>query len=342
MAVDEVTIVAPFDGRTWNGIASGFERAGAKVHTVDITDCRYDAYKCELKISPFLNNSIVLCAREYGLVALTPKLLSGSSVLIVWNVDTYPTIEHDKVPILWPLFQKADIYYSVDAKHLETWRSIGVFAFWLPTALQDQLYKPPEEIPAEARARYECDVCFAGSEAPLHIDPDWNTIPRNDLIDMLLTLSCDVKLWGCRGRPGVWNEQHNYAVSCSKINIAHNLPGRKYVSERLYQILGAKGFVLMNSHEAAEEWLPLRKGEEGLVLFDSLDDCKEKIYYYLSHEDERQRIAERGYQWCLQNTYVHRAKAILAHVQRHLADEPVGPEEVPYLVQPCREADRSR
>lgn len=38
--------------------------------------------------------------------------------------------------------------------------------------------------------------------------------------------------------------------------------------------------------------------EKDLALYDSPADLEEKIGYYLSHEEERSKIAERGYMDC--------------------------------------------
>lgn len=60
---------------------------------------------------------------------------------------------------------------------------------------------------------------------------------------------------------------------------------------RVLDIMACGGFVLSNwQPEIAENF------EEGveIVTFDSLDDCLHKIEYYLTHEEERRRIAENG------------------------------------------------
>lgn len=60
---------------------------------------------------------------------------------------------------------------------------------------------------------------------------------------------------------------------------------------RVLDIMACGGFVLSNwQPEIAERF------EEGaeIVTFDSLEDCLNKIAYYLSHEEERRRIAMRG------------------------------------------------
>ena len=60
---------------------------------------------------------------------------------------------------------------------------------------------------------------------------------------------------------------------------------------RVLDIMACGGFVLSNYQpELAELFVP----DSEIVLFDSLEDALEKIDYYLSHEDERMRIANAG------------------------------------------------
>lgn len=60
---------------------------------------------------------------------------------------------------------------------------------------------------------------------------------------------------------------------------------------RVLDIMACGGFVLSNYQPEISEYFT--EGEE-IVIFDSPQDCLKKIQYYLSHEDERQRIAQKG------------------------------------------------
>lgn len=60
---------------------------------------------------------------------------------------------------------------------------------------------------------------------------------------------------------------------------------------RVLDIMACGGFVLSNLQPEIAEYF-----EEGveIVTFNSVDECIEKIRYYLTHEEERQQIAEAG------------------------------------------------
>lgn len=61
---------------------------------------------------------------------------------------------------------------------------------------------------------------------------------------------------------------------------------------RVLDIMACGGFVLSNWQPEIAECF-----EEGIeiVTFRSLEECMDKVWYYLSHEEERRQIAEAGY-----------------------------------------------
>jgi len=79
----------------------------------------------------------------------------------------------------------------------------------------------------------------------------------------------------------------------SKININNTLRSiRKGVPLRVLDILACGGFVLSDYQPAiAEEF---EEGRE-IAFYYSLEDCKEKVKYYLEHDEERTAIAMAGH-----------------------------------------------
>lgn len=80
----------------------------------------------------------------------------------------------------------------------------------------------------------------------------------------------------------------------SKINI--HITSRNITSGvplRVMDVLACKGFLITNYQPEIAEYFEL--GKE-LVVFNDFPDLYEKIDYYLAHEDERNEIAEAGYQ----------------------------------------------
>lgn len=87
--------------------------------------------------------------------------------------------------------------------------------------------------------------------------------------------------------------QCSYVFKGSKINLNISLRSiRSGIPLRAMEILGCGGFLLTNyQSDFLEHFIP---GED-YVYFDSMQDLKEKVVYYLSHEDERCEIARNGY-----------------------------------------------
>ncbi len=73
-----------------------------------------------------------------------------------------------------------------------------------------------------------------------------------------------------------------------------------FVSNRLFQTMSAGAFLLHQYFDGMEELLGLRNGEH-LVTWLSWEDLEEKIKYYLSHNDERDRIRKAGQEYILKN-----------------------------------------
>lgn len=80
---------------------------------------------------------------------------------------------------------------------------------------------------------------------------------------------------------------------CSKINLNITLRSiRTGIPLRAIDIMGAGGFLLTNYQEDfLKDFVP----NEDYVFYDSVEDCVDKCRYYISHEDERIRIAKNGY-----------------------------------------------
>lgn len=79
----------------------------------------------------------------------------------------------------------------------------------------------------------------------------------------------------------------------SKINLNFtSKPIRTGLPLRLWDILGAGGFVLTNFQSEIPEYFEVGKD---LDIYTSEEELMEKIRYYLEHEKERQAIAESGY-----------------------------------------------
>lgn len=113
-----------------------------------------------------------------------------------------------------------------------------------------------------------------------------------------------------------YHTEMNKVFYLSKINLNVTLPSIETgIPQRVFDIMGAGGFVLTNYQAEMDDLFDI--GEE-IETFRNLDELKEKTAYYLSHEQERLRIALNGYRK-VQNefSYSHQMSKILQIVKEN-------------------------
>ena len=169
-------------------------------------------------------------------------------------------------------------------------------------------HRPIALDPAE-RADLGSDLTYVG----------WAYPNRLRLFEQLLDF--DVKLWGMgwEASPALSarvRREPVHGLKKTKIynaaRIVVNLQSTTYqvdgVTCRPFEVAACGGFCL--SEPKKDLALFFTPGEE-IVTFDGALDLREKAAYYLAHEDERRRIAERARARVLrEHTYEHRARQV--------------------------------
>ena len=85
---------------------------------------------------------------------------------------------------------------------------------------------------------------------------------------------------------------------------------------RCFDILGCGGFLMTNYQPEIEDMFIIGKD---LEAYSGIEELIDKCRYYLTHEDERKRIAENGYaKVCESHTHFHRLKSMLDTVTSQL------------------------
>ena len=105
---------------------------------------------------------------------------------------------------------------------------------------------------------------------------------------------------------GVYNEDHSRIVSSSKINLSFSEGDG--ISNRIYKLMAAKGFVLTQPWYKMEEDFIIG---EHLDVFNSPQELRKKIDYYLKNEKHREVIAANGYMKVQEFDNVNYAQKIL-------------------------------
>lgn len=89
-----------------------------------------------------------------------------------------------------------------------------------------------------------------------------------------------------------YHRQMPLVFSGSRINLNISLRSiHSGIPLRVLDIMACGGFLLTNWQPELEEYFV--EGVE-FAVFDSMDECVEKVHYYLTHEEERRKIAQAG------------------------------------------------
>ncbi|HEX4644788.1 MAG TPA: glycosyltransferase, partial [Verrucomicrobiae bacterium] len=101
--------------------------------------------------------------------------------------------------------------------------------------------------------------------------------------------------------PAVTGRDYAGVVSRSRISLGFvsSSNGDEYTM-RTFEIPACGGFLLAERTPTHQELFTEGKEAE---FFSSTEECAEKIRFYLERESVRMKIAERGYQRCLESDY---------------------------------------
>ena len=117
-------------------------------------------------------------------------------------------------------------------------------------------------------------------------------------------------------RPGVTTHvQMPKIFHLSKINVNITMKSiQSGLSLRVWDILGCGGFCLSNYQSEIPDFFEIGKDIE---CYESIEECKEKIEYYLEHEDLRREISQHGYEKVRSlHTYEKRIECMLKYLTR--------------------------
>jgi spore maturation protein CgeB len=184
--------------------------------------------------------------------------------------------------------RQADIMYLTNRGEIPQYRKYGVNAKFITGGCDpDDHYrvKTPNKF-------YQSEVAFIGKV---------NTSERIECMREVAK-HFDLKLWG-EGwdKVGLKSEMKNvyaaeYRKICAgaKIMLGWNIDPTidLYFSNRTWYTLGCGGFLLTAYSPSLEE---IFGRQVELDWFESIQECCEKIRYYLDHDKKRKEIAEAGY-----------------------------------------------
>jgi spore maturation protein CgeB len=266
-----------------------------------------------LKMVSELRPNLILVISTHGVRAGTLaqiKALVPTIIIYCLYPDTPHNLDIERIQCL-PFFDRVTAGTKAWAQSLMLFGAHRVH--YLPFACDTELHKPL--FTSEKDCSLAHDVVFIGIWRP----------DREVLLEQLADF--DLWVWGTdywryRTRPGSplrsrWGGRTitgtEFSSVCSQSRILLNIiddVGWPGPNMRAFEQPACRGFSLTTRTPAILEHF---KEGETIECFNSVGEAREKIVYYLEHEDERQRIAEASYQYVVQqgNTYVDRTRQIL-------------------------------
>lgn len=225
---------------------------------------------------------------EDALLSLIPyKMVDAPHPNIYWCSDTHIQIgNNNSYPYRLQMAKKFDKVFVAQKRAVEEFKRDGVDAEWLPHAFEPQAY------PKIDFASKTWDVAFVGNI---------NSDNRIEFLDRMF-----------REFPNFFYGQRRFEDAAEifcKSKIVLNIAMTDDINMRVFETLGTGSFLLTNWVPTIEE---LFENEKHLVLYKTFDEAVEKAKYYLSHDSEREKIAQAGYEEVMKkHTIDHRVNRIL-------------------------------
>jgi len=233
---------------------------------------------------------------EDALKGILPyEALECPKPMIYWASDTHINngAEGDSYPYRLSMAKRADIVFVAQKAAVEKMKADGVpNPIWLPHAVEPLAY------PKITKASKVYDICFVG-----HV----NSQNRIDALDRLFSEFSNFYY----GQKRFEEAAKIYGDS----KIVFNISMTDDINMRTFEAMATGSFLLTN-------WIPTIEDlfEDGkhLVLYRTLDEMVDKAKYYLSHDDEREKIAQAGYEEVIKNhTFKNRVGTMLTEIFKH-------------------------
>lgn len=221
-----------------------------------------------------------------------------------------------------------DVIATVDPVAQEELTKLGKKSIYLPLGFDPEVYRP-----MEVDEDYKCDVILAGvmydSRARIlkALEPIANQIK-------IRTINCkhwEAKIIGCKKFITYYHnelvpvdELVKYYCGAKIIIVGNrdydpNNDMRKTLHSkaigRIFQET-ATGRMVLSDDTRENLYTHFDYGKE-VVIFHSEEDLREKVMYYLSHDDEREQIAKAGYLRTMsEHTFSHRLQFLCNEIEK--------------------------
>ncbi len=227
---------------------------------------------------------------------------------VSWHLDLYWGLDREN-SFKDDSFWQSDYIFSADGGHQKEFKELGINHYWLsPGVYHKECYL------GKKTEKFKSDIIFVGSYG---YHSEWKY--RQVLINWLRRTYKDrFKL--CPddiGRSWIRGNDLNNLYASAKIAVGDSLYSPYYWSDRIPETLGRGGFLihpfvlgLEKEYNYWKHFVPYQHGD-----FKTL---KEIIDYYLTHDEEREKIRIAGQNWVKENyTYKHKALKVLEVLEKN-------------------------
>lgn len=208
-----------------------------------------------------------------------------------------------------------DAVFCASRKYLDHIQgSLNVPSFYLPQAADAEIFRPQTPGPAK-----DIDVLFVGNNYKCFGGQ------RRKIIDDVLATGRDYDLWivgpnwegmvDAKYLKSTYVYPHKLPELYTRAKIVLNdhhetMSEWGFVNDRTYNLAAIRAFQISNPVDAIDEL--------GVVTYSDPADFREKLDYFLTHAQERERAAQHVYERCKDSTFDRAAVTILDVVRRRL------------------------
>jgi len=228
---------------------------------------------------------------------------------VSYHLDLYIGLDRE-ISFEQDSFWQSDYVFSADGGHQEKFREKGINHYWLsPGVYHNECYL------GKKVREYEKDVIFVGS---YRYHPEWRYREvllnwlRNTYKDRFMLCPEDL------GRGWIRGDDLNNLYASAKVVVGDSLYSPYYWSDRLPETLGRGGFLIFPKVPGIEDegyryykhFVPYQYGD-----FKTL---KEIVDYYVSHDEEREKIRLAGHKFVKENhTYKNKVAEIIKVLEKN-------------------------
>ncbi len=316
-----------------------FKKLGVEIETIDYRDywrltffnriinkvCAEQRYFNVRKLNDAVYDKVVVYRPDFVLFTKailfypeTLKKITHYTKIFEWYPDylffrkTCSAYYNETIPLY-------DCYFSFNFANVEMATQLGAKkSLFLPCAADPDYHHPTHPIEDEQK-KLGSDIVFIGT---------WANERRAYYLEKLCSEGYDIKIYGDQWKKHPQNSylHKKQAIIPSSLLIGNNMSkilnsskitlafvrdhNQETLGCRSYEIPACGAFML---HQRTSKITEIFKEDEEVVLFSSYEEMKEKIDFYLKHDDLRKKIARKGYEKIMQggNFFTDRVQVIL-------------------------------